>query len=58
MPIPTKPQGTQQRIAVREYEVFESDPQVADGTLIAGQGTELARFRPVRYRLVYADHLV
>jgi hypothetical protein len=57
VPIPTKPQGAQQRIAVREYEIFESDPQVRDATVIRGIGTEFPLPRPVRYRLVYADHL-
>jgi hypothetical protein len=57
VPIPAKPQGAQQRIAVREYEIFESDPQVADATLIRGAGSEFPQARTVRYRLVYADHL-
>ena len=55
--VPTKPQGAEQRIAIREYEILESDPQVADGTFIRGAGTEFPQARPVRYRLVYADHL-
>ena len=55
--IPTKPSGTQQRIALKEYEMLESDASEADATLSHGAGSEFPRFSPVRYRLVYADHL-
>ena len=51
--MPTKPSGTQQRIAVCEFEVLETDESEKDATIMTG----FFDFRPVRYRMVYADHL-
>ena len=53
VPVPTKPSGTQQRIAVCEFEVLETDESEKDATIMTG----FFDFRPVRFRMVYADHL-
>jgi hypothetical protein len=47
------------RLALREYEIFETDESEAEDHLVrplSAADFALLR-RPVRYRLVYADHL-
>lgn len=59
VPLPARGKGDQLRLALREYEIFETDESEADDHVI--RPISVADFvvldRPVRYRLVYADHL-
>ena len=52
-------EGEQLRVVLREYEIFESDASERDDFLVrpisAGDFDFLVK--PVKYRLVYADHL-
>lgn len=59
IPVPTKRRGEQFRLALREYEIFSTDESEADDHIHRPSSfSEFALFpRPVRYRLVYADHL-
>jgi hypothetical protein len=59
VPIPPRQQGEQLRLALREYEIFETDESEADDHFIRPiSATDFVFLdRPVRYRLVYADHL-
>jgi hypothetical protein len=58
MPLVERQPGDQLRLAIREYEILETDASERDDLLIrpisAGDFEFLAR--PVKYRLVYADH--
>lgn len=57
--VPPRAKGEQLRLALREYEIFQTDESEADDHV----GPTLRRFglslfqRAVKYRLVYADHL-
>ena len=59
LPLPARAEGEQLRVALREYEIFETDVSERDDFLI--RPISFADFsvlqRPVKYRLVYADHL-
>jgi hypothetical protein len=59
VPLPTRAEGERLRLALREYEVFETDESEADDHVIrpVSFGDFVFLNRPVRYRLVYADHL-
>ncbi len=56
VPIPPRGKGEKLRLALREYEIFETDESEADDHLTRPFASLLLR-RPVKYRLVYADHL-
>lgn len=58
-PIPPKEKGQQLRLVLREYEIFRTDDSEADDHLVRPPlGFEIPPLvRPVKYRLVYADHL-
>jgi hypothetical protein len=59
VPLPPTKSGEQLRVALREYEIFETDASEADDHIT--RPLAFADFvvldRPVRYRLVYADNL-
>jgi hypothetical protein len=57
--IPPRQQGEQLRLTLREYEIFQTDESEADDHIIRPISPFDFVFlnRPVRYRLVYADHL-
>ncbi|MGH9139075.1 MAG: hypothetical protein ACRD0G_18855 [Acidimicrobiales bacterium] len=69
VPVPRKARGEQLRLAVREYEILETDLTQADSVvehtvfvdaIVTPGGVTLVREdddRGVRYRMVYADHL-
>jgi hypothetical protein len=59
VPIPPRESGDQLRLALREYEMFETDESEADDHLIRPLAAADFVFlnRPVRYRLVYATNL-
>lgn len=59
VPLPTRTRGEQFRLALREYEIFGTDESEADDHISRPSSfSEFALFpQPVRYRLVYADHL-
>jgi hypothetical protein len=59
IPLPRRPRSEQHRLALREYEILSTDESEAeDHVSRPGSFSELALFpQPVRYRLVYADHL-
>lgn len=59
VPLPVRQEGEELRLALREYEVFETDESEADDHFIRPLSFSDFAFldRPVRYRLVYADHL-
>ncbi len=59
VPLPTRTQGEQFRLALREYEIFGTDESEAEDHISRPSSfSEFALFpQPVRYRLVYADHL-
>jgi len=59
VPLPQRAKGEELRLAIREYEVFETDWSERDDLLIRPlDGADFAVLtRPVKYRLVYADHL-
>ena len=58
VPIPTHADGDQLRLSLREYEILQTDASEADDHIV--RHLSFADFvsidRPVRYRLVYADH--
>lgn len=56
---PTLSKGEKLRLAVREYEIFETDEPMADDQLVQPSSWALITpvRGPVRYRLVYAAHL-
>ncbi len=59
VPVPARAEGEQLRVVLREYEIFETDATERDDFLVrpisAGDFDFLVK--PVKYRLVYADHL-
>ena len=59
VPLPRRVEGEQQRLAVREYEIFGTDESEAEDHFV--QPLSAIDFavteRPIRYRLVYADNL-
>jgi hypothetical protein len=59
VPLPQRAKGDELRLAIREYEVFETDWSERDDILIRPLDASDFAFltRPVKYRLVYADHL-
>lgn len=59
VPVPAKGRDEQLRLALREYEIFETDESAADDhmTRVVSAGDSVMLSRPLRYRLVYADNL-
>jgi hypothetical protein len=59
LPLPPRGKDEQLRLAVREYEIFETDASERDDFLVRPLSVADFAFltRPVKYRLVYADHL-
>lgn len=57
--LPGRQKGDQMRLSIREYEIFETDAGERDDFLIRPLSAFDFAFvmRPVKYRLVYADHL-
>jgi hypothetical protein len=59
VPLPARDAKAELRLALREYEIFETDESEAEDHLVRrgpfGDFPTLSR--PVRYRLVYADYL-
>ena len=58
LPLPSRARGERLRLALREYEIFQTDESEADDHLSRPAASEFSLApRPVKYRLVYADHL-
>ena len=59
VPLPARDAKAELRLALREYEIFETDESESEDHLVRrgpfGDFPTLSR--PVRYRLVYADYL-
>jgi hypothetical protein len=59
VPLPRQQDDEQLRLALREYEILATDESEADDHFIRpiSAGDFVFLDSPVRYRLVYADHL-
>jgi hypothetical protein len=61
VPVPSRQDGEQLRLALREYEVFLTDEAQSDSHIVSPRsspaGELLISRAPVKYRLVYADHV-
>ena len=58
LPLPARADGEQLRVALREYEIFESDAtRERRRDRPAGAGRHSFITKPVKYRLVYAEYL-
>ncbi len=58
VPLPTRAEGEQLRLALREYEILATDESEAEDHIVEQLPTDFFVVeRPIRYRLVYADHL-
>jgi hypothetical protein len=58
--LPRRPRGERYRVTIREFEILGTDASQADATLTKRIGFgvfTVSADKPVRYRLVYADHL-
>jgi hypothetical protein len=61
VPLPSRQEGEQLRLALREYEVFLTDESESDSHIVSPRSSPagplvIAR-TPIKYRLVYADHV-
>ena len=58
VPLPARAEGEELRLALREYEIFATDESEAEDHVVQQLPTDFFVVeRPIRYRLVYADHL-
>ena len=58
LPLPARADGEQLRVALREYEIFESDASESDDVIVRPvPGDTTFVTKPVKYRLVYAEYL-
>ncbi|MGH9245457.1 MAG: hypothetical protein ACRD29_14305 [Acidimicrobiales bacterium] len=59
VPLIARQPGDELRLSIREYEIFETDASERDDLLVRPISAADFAFlaRPVKYRLVYADHL-
>jgi hypothetical protein len=58
VPLPTRAEGEELRLALREYEILATDESEAEDHVVQQVPADFFVIeRPIRYRLVYADHL-